>query len=103
MDLLWWISVVEVPALGGLLWLILRTRREAESGARQVRQWCEEAVSEMREGLAHHRLDVAKNYVSVPQLKDVERRLTGHLLRIEAKLDQLGFARPAAGATGDRS
>jgi hypothetical protein len=41
----------------------------------------------MREGLADYKLEVAKNYVSIAYLKDVERRLTDHLLRIDAKLD----------------
>lgn len=41
----------------------------------------------LRDGLADFKLDVARNYVSIPYLKDIEKRLTAHLLRIEAKLD----------------
>jgi hypothetical protein len=44
--------------------------------------------------LADFKLDIARNYASIAYLKDVENRLTAHLLRIEAKLD----AAPAADA-----
>ena len=44
----------------------------------------------MRESLAAYKLEVAKTYVSFATLKDVEQRLTDHLLRIETKLDS-GF------------
>ena len=33
---------------------------------------------------------IARNYVSTNYLKDVENRLTNHLLRIEKKLDDVG-------------
>jgi len=48
----------------------------------------------MRERLSLYKLDVAKDYASIACLKDLERRLTSHLLRIEAKLDH------PAGLTG---
>jgi hypothetical protein len=41
----------------------------------------------LRGALADYKLDVAQNYASISLLKDVETRLTEHLLRIEAKLD----------------
>ncbi len=40
------------------------------------------AIAQLREGLAAYKLEVAKNYASMTYLKDVERRLTAHLLRI---------------------
>jgi len=86
-DLVWWISMVEIPALGGLLWLIWRTRRESEQAAQHSRRQCETTSGDMRERLSLYKLEVAKDYASIACLKDLERRLTSHLLRIEAKLD----------------
>ncbi|MBT4769296.1 MAG: hypothetical protein HOO00_02040 [Rhodospirillaceae bacterium] len=86
-DLVWWISMVEIPALGGLLWLIWRTRRESEQAAQHSRRQCETTSGDLRERLSLYKLEVAKDYASIACLKDLERRLTSHLLRIEAKLD----------------
>jgi len=52
----------------------------------------EVAGSQMREALAAYKLEVAKTYATTGTLKDVERRLTEHLVRIEAKLDAVGGA-----------
>ncbi|HYI71659.1 MAG TPA: hypothetical protein VEX87_18010 [Skermanella sp.] len=54
----------------------------------------------MRESLSAYKLEVAKTYVSVGYLKDIERRLTDHLLRIDAKLD--GAALIQSERMGDR-
>ncbi|OSQ41487.1 hypothetical protein [Thalassospira sp. MCCC 1A01428] len=86
-DLGWWLTMVELPALAALFWLIWRSRvelqRRIDVSAAQNTRDCQEN----RDGLAAFKLDVARNYVSIPYLKDVERRLTAHLLRIEAKLE----------------
>ncbi|MBP2301592.1 hypothetical protein [Azospirillum picis] len=79
LDLAWWITAVELPAMTALFWLIVRARKDAES-----------AFAALRENLAAYKLEVAKTYVSVATLRDVEQRLTDHLLRIETKLDS-GF------------
>lgn len=86
-DLIWWITVVEMPALAGLFWLIWRTRRDLEDAIDDARHETETGLSYMRESLAAYKLEVAKSYASIPYLKEVERRLTGHLVRIENKLD----------------
>lgn len=86
-DLIWWITVVDLPAMAGLLLLVWRTRKEAEDGARAVREVMEARSSQLREGLSAFKLEVAKNYASHADLKELENRLVGHLLRIEAKLD----------------
>lgn len=86
-DLGWWITVVDLPALGGLFWLIWRTRRESEQAVRRLRDIVEARNAQMREALAGFKLEVAKSYASITELKELESRLVGHLLRIEAKLD----------------
>jgi len=90
LDLAWWITAVELPAMGGLFWLIARVRKDADSALDELRNRAEEAQAQVRESLAAYKLEVAKTYVSFATLKDVEQRLTDHLLRIETKLDS-GF------------
>ncbi len=89
MNLAWWIGVVEVPAVAGLLWLIHRARRDGDVAREALRAAFERTCAGLRDGLAAHRLEVARGYVSNAHLKDVETRLTEHLLRIEAKLDHV--------------
>jgi len=87
LDIVWWITAVEIPALAGLLWMIWRTRRDVSDGVTDMRHDHEISISHLREVLSAYKLEVAKSYVSIPYLKEVERRLTGHLVRIEDKLD----------------
>ena len=76
-DLLgWWIAVVEIPVLSALFWMIWHGRRDWEQGLR-----------ELNDDLSDHKLDVARNYARTGDLRELEGRLTSHLLRIEAKLD----------------
>jgi len=86
-DVVWWITAVELPILGGLFWLITRLRKDAETALENVRARAESAQAQVRESLAAYKLEVAKTYVSFATLKDVEQRLTDHLLRIENKLE----------------
>ncbi|UKV15636.1 hypothetical protein L6172_04835 [Thalassospiraceae bacterium SW-3-3] len=86
-DLIWWITAVEIPAVAGLFWLTWRMRGEFSDRLESLRASHDAEMIELRDGLADFKLDVARNYVSIPYLKDIEKRLTAHLLRIEAKLD----------------
>jgi hypothetical protein len=86
-DLIWWITVVEVPVVTGLWWLIWRTRRDQDQALDDQRRRIETALAQAREALSAYKLEVAKSYASTGQLKDLEARLTDHLLRIEAKID----------------
>lgn len=90
LNLAWWVSAVELPALGGLFVLIWRARAEADSRLDEVDHKVEAAGSQMREALAAYKLEVAKTYATTGTLREVERRLTEHLVRIEAKLDAVG-------------
>ena len=87
LDLMWWISVVELPALAGLFWLGWRNRRELETSLSETHQESETGLRWLRDSLSSYKLEVAKSYVSMASLKDIESRLTGHLIRIEDKLD----------------
>ena len=64
--IIWWVTVIEVPVITALFWLMWRTR----------------------ENLNDFKLDVAKTYASHTDLRELETRLVEHLLRIEMKLDK---------------
>lgn len=98
LNIVWWISVVELPALAGLFWLAWRNRRDAEDAIDDARHEFETGLSYLRDGLAAYKLEVAKSYASIPYLKEVERRLTAHLVRIENKLDGVRNDRGQGGA-----
>lgn len=86
-NLIWWISVIEIPALGALFWMIWNGRKESDESAKHLRDVIESRNAQMREALSAFKLEVAKNYAAVGDLKDLESRLVSHLLRIESKLD----------------
>jgi len=90
LDPVWWITAVEIPVLAGLFWLIWRGRQSAEALGIDLRHRLEMELGRIRQALADYKLEVAKSYASIAYLKDVEDRLTAHLLRIEAKLDVRG-------------
>ncbi len=75
-DLIWWITVVDIPAMAGLLWMILRLRGETAR-----------SIDELEDALHEFKLDVAKTYASQADMRAIEKRITRHLLRIESKLD----------------
>ena len=86
-ELGWWITAVDLPALAGLFWLIWRTRNESEGALQHLRDVVDARNAQLREALSAFKLEVAKTYASISDLRDLESRLVSHLLRIEAKLD----------------
>src|SRR3546814_10951957 len=44
-DIAWWFTAVELPTLGGLFWLIWRTRRDGETAKRR---WTRRAAAPTR-------------------------------------------------------
>jgi hypothetical protein len=94
-DPTWWITAVELPALAGLFLLIWRGRREAQSALELAERRLEGEAVEAREQLSAYKVEVATTYASLRALREAEGRLTAHLVRIEKKLDTLGFARAA--------
>ena len=86
--LIWWITAVDLPALSGLLWLVFHSRHEANEAIDTLQETVDVRSTQLREALSAFKLEVAKSYASVTDLKDLESRIVSHLLRIEAKLDQ---------------
>ena len=86
--LIWWITAVDMPALTGLLWLIFHSRKEADEAISTLYETLDVRSNQLREALSSFKLEVAKSYASVTDMKDLESRIVSHLLRIESKLDQ---------------
>jgi hypothetical protein len=82
----WWITAVEVPALVCLFWRTHYGRREAERGLLKVYREIQANLNVVLENLAQSKLEVARLYATIADLKDVEKRLTDHLLRLETRL-----------------
>lgn len=96
--LIWWITAVDLPVLSGLFWLILKTKNEAEEAVDLLHETLEVRSSQLREALAAFKLEVAKTYASVTDMKDLETRIVAHLLRIESKLDRTALKTEALNA-----
>ena len=86
--LIWWITVFDLPAMSGLFFLIWKSRQDCERAVKVLHDSLEVRCTQLREALSNFKLEVAKNYASVSDLKDLEGRIVAHLLRIETKLDQ---------------
>ena len=87
-DLLWWITVVDLPAMAGLLLMIWRTRNDTNKAIDNIQITLDRRCEQLRDALFAFKLEVAKNYASQKDLRSVENSIIEHLLRIEAKLDK---------------
>lgn len=85
---IWWITAVEVPVLSALFWFILKNRSETDDALDRLQETLDVRSSQLRESLMNFKLEVAKSYASIADVKDLEARIVAHLLRIEAKLDR---------------
>ncbi len=85
-NLSWWISVVEIPLFMGGFWILKNNIYLLENYIKEIEAKSKKDVINLIESLASFRVDVAVNYASISCLKDVENRLTAHLLRIEEKI-----------------
>jgi len=88
LDLQWWISAIDIPAMSALFWMIWRVKQQSETALRELQSIIDSRAMQLREGLSAHKLETAKSYARLSHVHALEDRLTGHLLRIEAKLDR---------------
>jgi hypothetical protein len=89
MDWLQFVSIVAIPAFGGLLWLHFQHRNHDDKRHSDLT----DRLAASEKELAAYKLIVAQTYASQGYLQDVEKRLVDHLAKIEAKLDRMmGFS-----------
>jgi hypothetical protein len=82
----WWITVIEIPVITFLFTMILKNKTELLNRHEKLQHLIETNYIQLKEGISAYKLEVAKSYASISSLKDVEKRLVEHLLRIEKKL-----------------
>lgn len=89
LSLVWWITAVELPALAALFWMIHHGRKDAERAAQRMQADIHAQLAALLDNLTRFKLEVARSYVTAGELKDLEKRLTGHLLRLEDRVIHL--------------
>lgn len=87
--MMWWINAVEAPIVAALFYMIhgLRKDVDARLETKDTRQ--ADGLARTREELAAFKLEVARTYVPLSLIRDVDRRMTEQLLRIEEKLEEM--------------
>jgi hypothetical protein len=86
---LWWIMIVEAPIVISLYWILHTIKRDLDQPGSRADSSLADALSRTRDDLAGFKLEVARIYVPLSLIRDVDRRLTEHLLRIEEKLEDV--------------
>ncbi|PCI00623.1 MAG: hypothetical protein COB76_03160 [Alphaproteobacteria bacterium] len=86
--MVWWLSAVYIPITAAIFTLTLKIKRDHDAAIDALQHLIHTRHSQLRDSLAAYKLEVAKYYASVSDLREVERRLVSHLLRIESKLDR---------------
>jgi hypothetical protein len=92
--------LADAPMLGLLAWLLFLLHRDLpERRARNAEpQAAPDALTRTREDLAAFKIEVARTYVPLSLIRDVDARLSSQLMRIEQKLDEVSRAATATEA-----
>ncbi|GGC32024.1 hypothetical protein GCM10011504_07780 [Siccirubricoccus deserti] len=85
----WWISAVEAPIVAALFYMLHGLRRDMQERIDRSDQRENEVVGRARDELAEFKLEVARSYVPLSLIRDVDRRLSQQLLRIEEKIEEV--------------
>jgi hypothetical protein len=101
LDLTTWLTAIMLPVLGAMFWMIQGVKKDLQHRLDELARRKIEALFDLREDLAAHKLDVARGYAPLHAIRDIDRRLSLQLVRIEEKLERLG-ARPTIVAMAER-
>lgn len=86
----WWIRVIEIPILVGLFKMMWDIKKELIARIERVEHRQAETVARLRDELAAFKLEVARGYVPIQVMRELDRRVSLQLMRIEEKLDVMG-------------
>ncbi|MDB2404940.1 hypothetical protein N9W07_00195 [Alphaproteobacteria bacterium] len=86
-DVITWIIFIEIPIFIALITYIIKQKETINNNIDLIEKNIEKRYRYLNEKINNYKLEVAQKYASVAYLKDVENRLTNHLIRIEEKLD----------------
>lgn len=91
----WWIRFIELPILAGLFKLMWDIKKDLIARIERIELRHAETTAELRAEIASFKLEVARGYVPIQMMRELDRRMSLQLMRIEEKLDVLGpRARP---------
>ena len=105
-------ALAEAPLAIVLLWMVAQLRRDlhahpdatpAPSPTATHSEESGRAVQAARDELSAFKLEVARTYVPLSVIRDLDARLTRQLDRFEEKLDEVSRAATAAAALSARS
>jgi hypothetical protein len=82
------VSVVQAPMLMGLFWMLHGIRRELDRRIERGDLRQSDGLARTREELAHFKLEGARTYVPLSLIRSLDQRVTEHLNRIEATLEE---------------
>lgn len=99
----WWITAIELPVMAALFWMIHGLRSDVQERIERGDARDTDALIRTREDLSEFRIEVARTYVPLSLIREVDQRLSGHLLRIEQKLEQVQRTALSLRAAEDRS
>jgi len=97
--LIWWITVIDIPTMSALFYMVLKTRAANEICINELKHSLELRTNQLKESLSAFKLETARTYAVINDLKDVEIRIINHLLRIEEKLDKTAMKAEVLEAT----
>ncbi|MBR0670388.1 hypothetical protein [Neoroseomonas soli] len=98
----WWITAIEAPVVAALFWMIHGLRRDTHDRIDRGDQRDSDALSRTRDELAQFKVEVARTYVPLSLIRDLDRRISDHLIRIEEKLEEVSRAGIAAAQAARR-
>ena len=99
---LWWITAVEAPVVAALFWMIHGLRGDMHQRFERGDQRESDALSRTRDELAQFKIEVARTYVPLSLIRDLDRRISDHLIRIEEKIEEVSRAGIAAAQAARR-
>jgi hypothetical protein len=91
-------ALAEAPLVLVLLWMMTNLRREVQGRAEPPPAPPPPPHDTAREDLAAFKLEVARAYVPLSLIRDLDARLTQQLSRLEEKLDEVSRAATTAAA-----
>ena len=98
----WWITVIEAPIVAALFWMIHGLRKDKHERIDRGDQRDSDALTRTRDELAQFKVEVARTYVPLSLIRDLDRRISDHLIRIEEKLEEVSRAGIAAAQAARR-
>ena len=96
-------AFADTPLALLLLWMLVHLRRDLAARAEPPPAAPAPHADTAREELAAFKLEVARTYVPLSLIRDLDQRLTQQLGRLEAKLDEVSRAATAAAAVSGQA